>query len=288
MPYKPLLWTKEDLALLRANADIPNRELRTLFPGRSPNAIDFQRYAMGFGTRRPPAVRKTDWPEAKKQQLRAEWDAGTPSAEIGRRLGGMSKNSVVGMARRMGLAGRPSPIQRDGAPPAPRRPKPPKLQDLVPAPSSQWTDARIADLRRYNAAGLSIRQTGERMDLTPWHVAHKGRELGLAWKGRGGPRRVATDAVRVDVAPLVVALVSLPVRQVVAAPVPLSNSRPRQCCWLDGERRAYIQCEGVTVAGSVYCGPHHRRAYVRVGNRVAEAFVPGGAVVVQSVRAGAG
>ena len=223
-------------------------------------------------------ARRDSWHDHEIAGLRQGWDEGLSASQIGRRVG-KTKNAVIGMSRRLDLPSRPSPIRRDGQPPAPRRPQPPKLRDLVPAPSSQWTDARIADLRRYNAAGLSIRQTGERMDLTPWHVAHKGRELGLAWMGKGGPRRVATDAVRVDVAPLVVALVSLPVRQVVAAPVPLSNSRPRQCCWLDGERRAYIQCEGVTVAGSVYCGPHHRRAYMRGGggaqNGVGDFSAPG-------------
>jgi GcrA cell cycle regulator len=54
-----------------------------------------------------------EWTDETIATLRALWDEGLPTAEIGRRLG-MSKNAVVGKAHRLDLPARPSPIRRDG------------------------------------------------------------------------------------------------------------------------------------------------------------------------------
>ena len=51
------------------------------------------------------------WTAERIAELKRLWAAGTPTAEIGRRLG-VSKNAVVGKAHRLGLAARPSPIKR--------------------------------------------------------------------------------------------------------------------------------------------------------------------------------
>jgi len=50
-----------------------------------------------------------EWTEEAIDRLRAFWDEGLPTAEIGRRLG-ISKNAVVGKAHRLDLPARPSPI----------------------------------------------------------------------------------------------------------------------------------------------------------------------------------
>ena len=55
-----------------------------------------------------------EWAEDTIVRLRALWDEGLSTAEIGRRLG-VSKNAVVGKAHRLDLPARPSPIRRDGA-----------------------------------------------------------------------------------------------------------------------------------------------------------------------------
>jgi GcrA cell cycle regulator len=65
-----------------------------------------------------------EWAEETIVRLRALWDEGLSTAEIGRRLG-VTKNAVVGKAHRLDLPARPSPIRRDGSgPAAPRRSAP--------------------------------------------------------------------------------------------------------------------------------------------------------------------
>ncbi len=62
-----------------------------------------------------------EWADETILRLRALWDEGHSTAEIGRRLG-VSKNAVVGKAHRLDLPARPSPIRRDGGgAPRPKR-----------------------------------------------------------------------------------------------------------------------------------------------------------------------
>ena len=51
-----------------------------------------------------------EWAEETIVRLRALWDEGLSTAEIGRRLG-VSKNAVVGKAHRLDLPARPWPIK---------------------------------------------------------------------------------------------------------------------------------------------------------------------------------
>ena len=53
-----------------------------------------------------------EWSDDIIGQLRALWDEGHSTAEIGRRLG-VTKNAIVGKAHRLDLPARPSPIRRD-------------------------------------------------------------------------------------------------------------------------------------------------------------------------------
>jgi GcrA cell cycle regulator len=76
-----------------------------------------------------------EWTTETIARLRALWDEGHSTAEIGRRLG-VSKNAVVGKAHRLDLPARPSPIRRDGSGAAPRTRSPrrvagPTLPPLV-------------------------------------------------------------------------------------------------------------------------------------------------------------
>ncbi len=73
-----------------------------------------------------------DWTPDMIARLRALWDEGHATAEIGRRMG-ISKNAVVGKAHRLRLPARPSPIRMSvtGSERQARLPRPPR-----PAPSS--------------------------------------------------------------------------------------------------------------------------------------------------------
>jgi len=54
------------------------------------------------------AFENRDWNESDVATLRAEWATGASTAEIGRRMG-ITKNAVIGKARRLGLPAREAP-----------------------------------------------------------------------------------------------------------------------------------------------------------------------------------
>ena len=79
---------------------------------------------------------ETDWTEEMVARLRAFWNEGHSTAEIGRRMG-LSKNAVVGKAHRLNLPPRPSPIRAKGSGSRPRncgptRTRGPSLPTLRP------------------------------------------------------------------------------------------------------------------------------------------------------------
>lgn len=74
------------------------------------------------GKIRPPGRRKrsetmttSPWTAERIEQMKGMWAQGISTAEIGRRLGGLTKNQVIGKARRLGLPEHPLTT-------APRRP----------------------------------------------------------------------------------------------------------------------------------------------------------------------
>ena len=80
----------------------------------------------------PSASTDTGWGDDAVSRLRSLWDEGHSTSEIGRRLG-VSKNAVIGKARRLKLSRRPSPIRSvgSGSPRQSRRPLP-KLAEIAP------------------------------------------------------------------------------------------------------------------------------------------------------------
>ncbi|MEJ0062318.1 MAG: GcrA family cell cycle regulator [Alphaproteobacteria bacterium] len=53
------------------------------------------------------------WTEQKIQMLRDMWGNGFSASDIAKRLGGLTRNAVIGKAHRLKLSGRPSPIRRE-------------------------------------------------------------------------------------------------------------------------------------------------------------------------------
>jgi len=65
------------------------------------------------------------WTEERIDRLKSMWAEGATASEIAEKLGGVSRNAVIGKAHRLGLEARPSPVKpgEDHAAPAAKQPK---------------------------------------------------------------------------------------------------------------------------------------------------------------------
>ncbi|WP_259780210.1 GcrA family cell cycle regulator [Aestuariispira ectoiniformans] len=54
-----------------------------------------------------------EWTEERVETLKGLWTKGYSARQIAERLGGVTRNAVIGKAHRMGLSSRPSPIKRE-------------------------------------------------------------------------------------------------------------------------------------------------------------------------------
>lgn len=105
----------------------------------------------GFKQTAPARKQAGTWPDARDDELRALWNEGHSTAEIGRRMG-ISKGSIVGRSRRMNLPARPSPIRATPEGQVPRRDRPkrapkvtlPPLPALPPAVRAALTPPLLA------------------------------------------------------------------------------------------------------------------------------------------------
>lgn len=122
-----------------------------------------------------------EWTDETIARLRAFWDEGHSTAEIGRRLG-VSKNAIVGKAHRLALPARPSPIRREaGAPRAPRRAAPritgPTLPPLA-APLPMVISAAPAGAPRPPPRSLprstAVPRFGNRLVACCWPIGDPG------------------------------------------------------------------------------------------------------------------
>jgi GcrA cell cycle regulator len=121
-----------------------------------------------------------DWTEETILILRALWDEGHSTAEIGRRLG-VTKNAVVGKAHRLNLPARPSPIRRTaGEARLPRRAVArrstgPTLSTLVAAsPVSRPVEPARVTQPALRAVAPSPRPTQGRVTACCWPIGEPG------------------------------------------------------------------------------------------------------------------
>ena len=86
-----------------------------------------------------------DWNDERINLLKQLWGQGLTASQIAERLGGVSRNAVIGKAHRLGLSSRPSPI-RGGAitGPRPARKRTAPTTRPAPAPSVDNAPAEIA------------------------------------------------------------------------------------------------------------------------------------------------
>jgi GcrA cell cycle regulator len=74
------------------------------------------------------------WTEERIERLKQMWQDGSTASEIAEKLGGVSRNAVIGKAHRLGLEARPSPV-RPGDDNAPAAAKPAKKAESAPKPA---------------------------------------------------------------------------------------------------------------------------------------------------------
>jgi len=98
------------------------------------------------------------WTPERLATLRAEWATDASTAEIGRRMG-ISKNAVIGRARRLRLPSRGSPINL--------------------AASRSWAEADDATLRQLYGGFLTAAEIGARMGRSVGQISYRAKFLGL-------------------------------------------------------------------------------------------------------------
>lgn len=175
--------------------------------GRPASATDLSRLAAGRAARTAAA----GWTAERDAALTELWaDHGLSASEIGTRIC-VTKNSVIGRARRLQLPPRQTPIG---------------LTTITAHRRAQldaaggWTEGRVLMLRRLWDAGVIAADIGRRLDITKTAVLGKARALGLPRRPSPIIRR-APRATRPASTGLTAA----------AAPVATRTRADRPCCW---------------------------------------------------------
>lgn len=119
-----------------------------------------------------------DWNEETIGRLRALWDEGHSTAEIGRRLG-VTKNAVVGKAHRLNLPPRQSPIRRTLGEPRTARPiaAPRVSGPTLPALPTAAAAPRVMEAPRPQATLRSVpaaSRPGARVSACCWPIGDPG------------------------------------------------------------------------------------------------------------------
>ncbi len=195
-----------------------------------------------------------EWTEDIIARLRALWDEGHSTAEIGRRLG-VTKNAVVGKAHRLALPPRPSPIRRDIGD-APRQVNPRRItgSTLPPLPacaasaSKQEAPAPLAPVSE--AASEPVSEAAQSVEAAQ-----------------------PVAAAVVVPAPTAVELAPPPAAQrPILVPAPRARAMSA-CCWPIGEpgTKSFRFCDSDALTNKPYCRAHAQLAYVKVRDRREEA-----------------
>lgn len=170
------------------------------------------------------------WDDKADAKLRALWAEGLSTAKIGERMG-ITKNSVIGRAHRLGLPGRASPIQAAG---------PRDLRAVRERVENRRK--RVVDLDKEGRA------TGEIAAMLGVHITTVREALAALGRARPAGRRRAPLPAKVEPVP--------------AQPVRIGRST---CRWPIGEPRtpSFRFCEAPAVQGKSYCAACCAKAYVR-------------------------
>lgn len=161
------------------------------------------------------------WTDDHITTLRTLWNGGLSASKIGARLDGISRNAVIGKARRLGLPGR----NRHPSQVLPRH----KRLDIA-----QSTLLTIAKARRaaHIKAGHKVRPTAAPSPPPP-------KQSPEILSGTAAMARMAAETS--------------------PNPVALLDLEPHHCRWLLGQASMFCGCKAA--AGTPYCADHAARAY---------------------------
>ena len=193
------------------------------------------------------------WTEARVERLKELWLAGLSSAEIGRQLD-VTKNMVIGKARRLGLPGRGSPIKRGVERVAAPRPVPRAGKITL-----------IGVLEVLNGPVHFVASEPKDRSYKPTRGAAIARGVGFKAAVEDGD-----FAARMEVAELNErrARASLEARAAYAEPARTYETvfkprKPTACVWPSGDGpRVTFECDRTAVENRPYCPAHCARAYL--------------------------
>jgi len=178
------------------------------------------------------------WTEERIAALKSLWEEGLSASQIAARLGGVTRNAVIGKVHRLGLSGRPSPLRADPARPEAKTAAAaaPMARRVVPQPTLTVVRA---------AAPAEIRSAGQIQASTPAQA----------------PEMIA--------APVALA-VAKPVAVVPSGNrVSLLNITDRMCKWPLGHpgEPDFHFCGDRSLTGQPYCQTHASMAYQHAAPR---------------------
>lgn len=228
-----------------------------------------------------------EWTEETIARLKALWQEGLSTAEIGRQLG-ITKNAVVGKAHRLGLPARPSPIRREKAKTTAKS----TGEEGSEQPKKAATPRRSAKAtpEASPAAPTSAPVTASEAPATAAAVLDDQKVAAVPAAKASEPEVVATKQAE-PVKPKPATIVQLvPAAKEQSAPVPqerkvtsaasraaaqrlTSIMEPRRrsasCCWPLGDpgTPGFHFCGATPLPGKPYCAEHAAMAYVKLRDR---------------------
>ncbi|MCH4091494.1 GcrA family cell cycle regulator [Acetobacter sp.] len=239
-----------------------------------------------------------EWTDETIARLKALWQEGLSTAEIGRQLG-ITKNAVVGKAHRLGLPARPSPIRRqDGKTSArktgeadgqvkaaaPRRSgKEEGLAEPAEAVAAAQPVAVAASMTTGDVATAVVRKPVEKPVVTCSEDTESAlvKQASVAVQEKPAEERVkavvpaVVKAVQEEPAAEKAASVekkaspvARPAAQRLAA-VMEPRRRSATCCWPLGDpgTPGFHFCGATPLPGKPYCAEHAALAYVKLRDR---------------------
>ena len=193
------------------------------------------------------------WTDERIDTLKSMWEKGMTASQIADKLGGVSRNAVIGKAHRLGLQSRPSPVK-------PNEEEKPAPVKAAPAPVARPVEAKPAKPAEPRpVAAESIRPLP-----TPQPAAEREPQVVLRSVGPGGFIRQAPGEQQAPSTP------APPRRLVPARPSPevadktsLLDLNDRICKWPIGHpgEPDFHFCGEPVNPGFPYCVEHCGHAY---------------------------